>query len=183
VNPPIETEFANVGAKFEILALPLAGATFKDTTIGVASGVQDGVTVRYHIKLTSDGDKATLNFVNERAQTLPKEKEAIEKVLTNIGKMLEEHPERKEMAEPIVAGFKAQVEALETMQKRYDRLKAASAIDGTVAKRETAATELGVSHERPTGAINLKLALANSDATFEVKPRQAFGKPREKKAE
>ena len=29
-------------AKFEILALPLAGATFKDTTIGVATGVQEG---------------------------------------------------------------------------------------------------------------------------------------------
>jgi Protein of unknown function (DUF2911) len=182
VNPPVETEFGQVATKFEVLALP-ASTPLKDTTIGVATATQDGVAARYHMKFTAEGDKATLNFVNERAQTLPKEKEAVETLLGRIGKMLEEHPERKEMADPIVVGLKSQVETLDAMLKRYERMKPTATVDGTVTKRDTPATELGVSHDRPMKAITLKLALANSDAAFEVKPREQFLKPREKKPE
>jgi Protein of unknown function (DUF2911) len=183
VNPPVDTEFANVGARFEILALPLAGATFKDTTIGVVTATLDSVKARYHIKLTADGDKATLNMVNERAGYVAKEKESLETIVKRIGEMLGEHPERKDMAEPILAGFKTVIDADDAMLKKFERLKPAATVEGTVAKRDSAATELGLSHDRPKFAIVLKLALANSDASFEVKPREMFTKPRERKAE
>jgi Protein of unknown function (DUF2911) len=183
VNPPIETEFANVGAKFEILALPLAGTTFKDTTIGVVTATLDDVKARYHAKLTVDGDKATLTLVNERANSVAKEKEKLDELTTMIEKRMESHPEMKGQAEQIVGFFKGQAGTVDAMQKKYERLKPSATIDGTVAKRDTPATELGVSHERPQKAIVLKLALPSGDASFEVKPREQFMKPRERKPE
>jgi hypothetical protein len=180
-NKPIETQFANVDAKFDVLALPLAGATFKETTIGAASGVQDDVTVRYHMKLTVDGDKATLNFVNERAATIAKEKEMIDGIVKRVSEHLEKNPDPA--LEGRVGFIKQWAESLEATAKRYDRLKPMSAIETTIVKRDAPATELGVTHDRPTGGITLKLALANGDASFEIKPRGQFGKPREKKAE
>jgi hypothetical protein len=181
VNPPITTEFANVGTKFEFLALPLAGTTFKDTTVGVVTASMDGVTARWHAKLTADGDKATLTLVNERAAYLAKEKESLEAIVKRISEMVEKAPERKEMAEPILAGFKTVIDADDAMIKRFARLNATQTVEGTVTKRDTPATELGLSHDRPMRAIVVKLALANSDASFEIKPREQFTKP--KKAE
>jgi hypothetical protein len=163
VNPPVDAEFANVATKFEVLALPLAGATFKDTTIGVVTASLDGVKARYHMKLTSDGDKASLALVNERAAAVPKEKEQLEGIVKAIG---ERHAGNPDEVAPILAFFKKEVEGLETMQKKFDRLKPSNTVEGTVAKRDTPATELGVSHERPKYAIVLKLAGPPSDASF-----------------
>jgi hypothetical protein len=182
VNPPIKTEFADSGATVEVLALPLAGTTFKDTTIGVATVERNGMKARYHMKLTATGDKATLNFVNERASGLAKEKEQFEQITKRIGEMLEKNPERKEMAEPILAGFKKSIDDIETMSKAYERLQPTVTLEGTVTKRDAPATELGLNYkeeeDRKTGILNIRLALANSDAAFEIKPRGQFTKRR-----
>jgi hypothetical protein len=178
VNPPIETEFADAQSKFEVLALPLAGMTFKDTLVGVATTARNGIKVRYHMKLTVDGDKATLNMVNERAAGLAKEKEQLEDITKRIAAMLEKNPERKETAEPILIGMKKSLEEIDTMSKALERLQPAVIVNGTMTKRDKPATELGLSHDRPTGAIVLKLALENSDAAFEIKPGPQFRKRR-----
>jgi hypothetical protein len=63
--------------------------------------------------------------------------------------------------------------------RAYDRLQPSQQITGTVTKRaEPMMKELGISHDRPTGAIVLKFALADSDAAFEIKPRPQFVKRR-----
>jgi hypothetical protein len=179
VNPPIETEFANYQSKFEVLALPLAGAKFKDTVVGVATTSRDDVVVRYHMKLTVEGETATLNLVNERAAAIAKEKEQIEDITKRITEMLEKAPERKEMAEPILAGFKAQLESLEALTRAYDRLQPSQQVTGTMTKRaEPKVNELGIAHDRPTGSIILKFALEGADAAFEIKPGPQFRKRR-----
>ena len=83
------------------------------------------------------------------------------------------------MAEPFLAGVKKNIEEIETLTKQYERLQPSVTSEGKVAKRETPAKELGVSHDRPTGAIVLKLALENADAAFEIKPGTQFRKRRE----
>jgi hypothetical protein len=180
VNPPIETEFANYQSKFEILALPLAGTTFKDTLVGVATTSRDNLTVRYHIRLTVEGDKATLNLVNERAAGIAKEKAQIEDITKRISEFMEKvPPERKPQMEAALASFKGQLDNLEAMSKAYERLNASQSVTGTVTKREQPAMkELGIAHDRPTGAIVLKFALENSDAAFEIKPGPQFRKRR-----
>ena len=65
----------------------------------------------------------------------------------------------------------------------YERMKPTATVDGTVTKRDTPATELGLVARPADEGDLLKLALANSDAAFEIKPREQFMKPREKKAE
>ena len=82
------------------------------------------MTVRYHIKLTADGRKATSNFVNERAQISRRRSEALENVVKRIGKMIEEHPKRKEMAGPASRASRPMVGSARNMAKRYERLKA-----------------------------------------------------------
>jgi hypothetical protein len=181
---PYETDFLNgaVTAKFDVMALPLAGTTFKDTTIGVVTATQNDVTVRYHLHLTCEGEKCTLNFVNERAGGIAKEKAMLDDIVKRISGMIEKEP-NPEMEARLTA-IKGWGEQIDATAKRYDRLRTTATVEGTVAKREgAAATELGCTFDRPTGSVVLKLALANSDATFEVKPRENFAKPREKKAE
>lgn len=175
-HPTFPTEFANVTAKFTVVAVPVTGEV-KDLKVGDAAIERDGVTTKWGMYLTMNADKATLAFKNHDAKIIAKDKQTVGSIVTRIKQFLEKDPTNKQI-EQAGAMFQKQLSDLETREQALSRLAADKAVETKPMKREKPASTLEFSTERPEGSVILKFGAQGSDASFEIKPREFMVRPK-----
>ncbi len=169
--PPVETTFARINARIDILAVPVGQGPVKDLVVGTATASNPTGKVSWTIKLTIDGDKPVLAFENTRGAAIPKEKTAVEARIQRIKERMESNPDMKERMTPVLDQQMKQVEALDKEAAAIGRFQATKSVDGTTEAREKPATEIEFSHDRPTGSIVLKFGAGAKTAVFDINPR------------
>lgn len=170
-HPPVTTSFATTTATITTLALPVGDGPVNNLRVGVADIEQNGMKTSWGMYLTMEGEKASLAFRNSDPATVSKDKETLGGIVTRIKAMVEEHPERKEQAGTFISMFEKQIGDLDMKEKALGRLEAEKAFETTITKRETPASTLAFTHDRPTGMIVFTFGARDSDAKFEISPR------------
>ena len=176
-HPAVPTTFANVEAKFQVVALPVTGDV-SDLRVGNVMIDRDGVTTKWGMFLTMKGDKASLAFKNGDAKVIAKDKQTVGGIVKTIKEMLAKDPSNK-MMEQAASMFEKQLSTLEAREQGLARLAADKSIDTKPTKREKPASTLEFSTERPEGSIILKFGAQGNDASFEIKPREFMVRPKQ----
>ncbi len=177
-NKAITTEFAMIECTIATLALPVTDAPMKDVPVGRVTIVRDGLTTSWVMKLTTEGDKGTLTFVNGRMEGIKNEKAQAEQLITRIKGMLEKSPDMKERLTSVLTKTEEKKKELDEEAAQVGRLQPSKSFDATATARKAPAATLDFSMERPAGSVTFKFGVAGKDYAFSVVPRQ-FMKPRE----
>jgi hypothetical protein len=178
-HPPCETEFAGIGARVDVLAIPVPDGPVKDLCIGVASAETAAGPVRWDLRLTVDGEKPILTFTNERPTAITKEKATLEKRVERIKAHIAEVPEEKDRLEKFAEEVNAQIKALDDEARANSRFHPSHSVEGRIEPREKPASELDFSHDRPTGRITFTFGVRGQNCIFDVNPRR-FQVPRQR---
>lgn len=168
---PVETEFARIPAKLEVMAVPVDGAV-KNLTVGKATIERDGVAVAWTLELTLDGDEPVLSFVNDRADALAGDKQRVDSMIERVSSMLDEATEEtKGRFEAFLQQQQELKKKLAVEEQMLERFEAKKSVGGELEQLADAVKNLTFESERIEGGIILKFGAGDRVATFKVVPR------------
>lgn len=173
LHPPVETAFARVQVKLQTMAIPVAEKPVSDVFVGIAVASMGQNSLTYDLRLSVDGEKASLKFVNTRTKAIEKEQAALKARVERIKARLEKaSDEDKSRIQGMLTRIEGQIEALQKEADAAKRLQAEYSTTGEVKTREKPAHALEFSHERPQGGLILSFGAGPKDAIFHIEPRE-----------